>query len=252
MHVTRIGFTPLKGGRHVEHPAVDLALTGPVGDRALCLVDSERCRVVRTAENPGLLQTVARLSSGVLALTLPGATIEGAPAPTGEFTKVDYWGRIVEVELLDGPWSRALSEHLGYDVRLARPRQAGDIVYGASVSLVTTSALERLAAALGRAVEPERFRATFVVDTGGQDPDVERSWCGLELLVGGARVRVRDVVPRCAVVDLHPVSGERDASILRSLTGYRQGQGGIWFGVDATVVQPGRVSAGDAVTLGRD
>lgn len=251
MRVTRIGFTPLKGGRHVEHPAADLALTGPVGDRTLCLVDPDRARVVRTVENPAMLRTVAELRAGVLTLTLPSTTIEGTPAPTGEFTKVDYWGRVVEVELLDGPWSRALSEHLGYDVRLARPRHPGDVVYGAAVSLVTTSALARLADALGRSVDPARFRATLVVDTPGADPDVERSWRGRELEVGGARLRIRDVVPRCAVVDRDPVSGLRDAPVLETLAGYGRDEGGISFGVDAVVVQPGRVSAGDAVTLGR-
>ena len=52
MHVTRIGLTPVKGGRHAEQASVDLTLDGPIGDRVFCLVDTERGRVHRTVENP--------------------------------------------------------------------------------------------------------------------------------------------------------------------------------------------------------
>src|SRR5665811_1996815 len=98
MRIERIGFTPLKGGHHVERSAVDLSAEGPVGDRAFCLVDRARGRVLRTVENPSLLQTTARWDSGVLSVDLPGGTVEGAPSPTGEFLKVDYWGRVAAVE----------------------------------------------------------------------------------------------------------------------------------------------------------
>jgi uncharacterized protein len=62
-------------------------------------------------------------------------------------------------------------------------------------------------------------------------------------------VRVRGVVPRCAVVDLDPVTGQNDATVLRELAGYRQSQGEINFGVDAVVTAPGRVRTGDDVEL---
>ena len=57
MHITRIGLTPVKGGRHTEQPSVDLTLEGPVGDRVFCLVDRDRGRVLRTVENPTLVQS---------------------------------------------------------------------------------------------------------------------------------------------------------------------------------------------------
>ena len=59
MHVTRIGLTPVKGGRHAEQASVDLTLDGPVGDRVFCLVDPERGRVLRTVENPSMMRTSA-------------------------------------------------------------------------------------------------------------------------------------------------------------------------------------------------
>lgn len=252
MHISRIGFTPLKGARHVEHPAAELAASGPVGDRVLCLVDPARDRVLRTVENPTLVRAVARVDGERLGVRLGGTTYDGVPVATGERRKVDYWGRVAEVELLDGPWSAAFSDHLGYAVRLARPVIAGEVVYGGSVTLVTTGSLALLAERLGRPVESERFRSTFLVDTSGLEPHVEETWVGRELALGEARVRVRGVVPRCAVVDLDPTSGTRDAPVLGTLAGYRRRNGEIFFGVDAVVTDGGRVRTGDPIVLRRD
>lgn len=93
VHVSRIGFTARKGARHVGRSFVDLTRDGPVGDRVFCLVDPARERVLRSVENPTLVQTRARWDAGVLRVSLPGATVEGVPALTGETRTLDYWGR---------------------------------------------------------------------------------------------------------------------------------------------------------------
>jgi uncharacterized protein YcbX len=252
VHIERIGFTPLKGGRHVEHPTVDLTPDGPAGDRVFCLVDPARERVLRTVENPTLLQATARWDAGVLSVQLPDVAVEGVPQPTGEELKVDYWGRPAQVEVVDGPWAEAYSRHLGVEVLLARAAHAGEVVYGGSVTLATTSSMALLAGRVGHPVASERFRSTFLVDTSGQPPHVEDTWVGRVLDVGEARIRVRGIVPRCAVVDLDPDTGRRDTDVLGTLAGYRRGQGEISFGVDAVVTAAGRVRAGDLATLGRD
>jgi uncharacterized protein len=56
-------------------------------------------------------------------------------------------------------------------------------------------------------------------------------------------------VPRCAVVDANPVTGRKDAPVLRVLAGYRQSQGEVNFGVDAVVTTAGRVGSGDQAKL---
>lgn len=252
MHVARIGFTPLKGGRHVEHPSVDLGAAGPVGDRVLCLVDPARDRVLRTVQNPALVRAVATVAGDRLEVALDGSVVAGVPVPTGDVRKVDYWGRLAAVELLDGPWVGPLSRLVGYDVALARVVDAGDVVYGGAVSLVTTGSLHALSARVGQPVEGARFRPTFVVETATERAGCETSWVGREVEVGSAVLRVRGVVPRCAVVDLDPVSGARNVSVLRALAGYGRGQGDEpVFGVDADVVRPGRVLASDPLVLGR-
>jgi uncharacterized protein len=254
VHVTRIGFTPVKGGRHAEHAYVDLAPAGPVGDRVFCLVDRARDRVLRTVENPTLVQTSADWQAGVLTVTLPSGRVRGVPSPTGEVLKVDYWGRVAALEVVDGPWSAAYSAHLGrergQDLTLARASNAGEVVYGASVSLVGTAAVDELSRRVGAPVADAAFRATFTVETSGPtllDGLGDEPVPARRLRIGGAEIELRAAVPRCAVVDLDPRTGMRAANALGVLAGYRRGRGGLTFGVDAVVSTPGRVHVGDAV-----
>ncbi|MDQ1536690.1 MAG: uncharacterized protein QOE58_1083 [Actinomycetota bacterium] len=251
MRIERIGFTALKGGRHLSHTAIDLTAQGPVGDRVFCLVDRSRARVLRTVENPTLLQASARWEAGTLSVDLGGRIIDGAPSASGEMLTVDYWGRSATVEACNGPWAGTFSEHLGYDVVLARSMTAGEVVYGGSVTIVTTGSMQLLASRLGREVGSERFRSTFLVDTGASVAHIEDSWVGRELRLGGATVRIRGDVPRCAVIDLDPVTGRKNAPVLRELAGYRHrpSTSDIYFGVDAEVTAVGQVGTGDQVEL---
>jgi uncharacterized protein len=250
MRIQRIGFTPLKGGRHLARDRVDLSPEGPVGDRVFCLVDPDRGRVLRTVENPTLVRAVARWDSGVLSVDLPSGTVEGTPTPTGEVVKADYWGRTAAVEVVDGPWAEAFSGHLGRDVLLARTVHPGEVVYGGAVTVLTTASMRLLCERVGREVASARFRSTFVLDVDGE-PHEEDSWVGQELRLGEAVVVVRGPVPRCAVVDLDPETGVGREPVLNTLARYRRVRKDVYFGVDAVVVTPGVVNAGDVAELER-
>jgi uncharacterized protein YcbX len=244
VHVSRIGFTSLKGARHLGRSFVDLSGDGPVGDRVFCLVDLARGRVLRTVENPTLVQTRATWEAGVLTVTLPGATVGGVPGGSGETCALDYWGRRVTLEILHGPWAAAYSTHLGYDVVLARST-GGDVVYGASVSLVTTGSLDELSRRVGTEVLDSQFRATFTVHTDA--PHHEDAWMGQRLRFGKAEIEVRSAIPRCHVIDLDPDTGIGRADAMKALADYRRQDNKVMFGVDAVVTKPGRVHVGDGV-----
>lgn len=246
MRVARIGFTPLKGARHLTHRSVLLSAAGPVGDRAFCLLDPAAGRCLRTIENPALLRSRASWDGVVLTADLPAGTVSAEPAPIGMLREVDYWGRSAAVEVVEGPWAAAYSAHLGREVVLARC-DPGQVVYGASVSLFTSASLDRLARTVGEPVDPARLRATFQLD-GDPEPGEEESWVGRRLRLGTAEVLVRGVVPRCGVIDLGPDSGLRDLSLLKALAADR-GDGTVGFGVDAEVTVPGRVDTGDPAVL---
>ena len=63
------------------------------------------------------------------------------------------------------------------------------------------------------------------------------------MAVGDATIRVGGPIPRCAVIDHHPETGEKDARLLKALVRTRPTNraGEPMFGVYATVVSPGRV-----------
>ncbi|QZY28885.1 MOSC domain-containing protein [Nocardioides coralli] len=245
MQVARIGLSPIKGSQHVTRRSTSLAASGPVGDRAFCLLDPATDRCLRTVDHPELLRTRASWDGSTLAVALPSGDVLGTPAPSDDRRTVDYWGRAVAVEVVDGPWASAFSDHLGRSVLLAASRP-GDVVYGSAVTIVTSASLDQLAADVGAPVDPARFRATFQVD-GDVRPFEEVGWVGRTVRVGTAVVRVRQAVPRCRVIDVHPTSGVRDLDLLPVLA--QRQQQSVTFGIDADVVSPGHVATGDSVSL---
>ena len=247
MRVAAVGFTPVKGMRHASYDAVVLDEQGPVGDRAFCVVDVPRRRVLKTVQNPSLVAVRARWDGHVLDLALPsGETASSVPTPSGERVTCDYWGREAALDLLDGPHAALVSSWLGFPVRLAAaPR--GAVVYGAPVSVVSLASLRDLADRLGRpdlVAEAARLRATVVLDT--DEPYAEEAWMGRTLRLGAASVRVNASIPRCAVVDLDPATGVASAPLLKALAGRSET---LDLGVDAHVVEPGVVRPGDLVEV---
>jgi len=243
--VLRAGFSPIKGTRHLSLGEVRLDEYGPTGDRRLCLVDVGQRRVLRTVQHPSLVAVLAEEDNGELRVTLPdGRSAVATPEPTPHQLVCDYWGRPTDLTLLDGPHAALLSEYLGRAVTLAAVPPRG-VVYGAGVTLVARSSLEDLADRVGQdagSIDPARFRATVVLDT-GRPAYAEDGWAGQELRLGTAVVRVGGPIPRCAVIDIDPATGAHGSRLLRTLATYRprNRSGEPVFGTYAEVVQPGTI-----------
>lgn len=239
--VRSAGFSPVKGMRHLSLDRVLIDEHGAVGDRAFCVVDPVRARVLRTVQHPSLMSVVGRVNTGVLSMAMPSGEVAAAePTPTGESVTCDYWGRSVVLALLDGPHAGVLSDLLGQDVRLAAaPR--GAVVFASPVTIVGTASLRALGHLMRLPVEAARFRATLVVET--DEPWVEDSWLGAEVAVGEARLRIGGPIPRCAVIDHDPATGVKDLRLLKALVAERPTNkaGEPMFGVYAECVRPGIV-----------
>ena len=253
MQVDRLGFATVKGTRHLPRDQVTLDEHGPIGDRAFCVVDVDRSKVLRTLSNRTLVAVRAESDGETLTLTAPsGETVSGPAPPSGESVTCTYWNRTVTHALTSGPHAELLSDHLGKPVRLAASPRNG-VVYGAPISIMTTASLRDLAERTDRddlLESASRFRMTMVVDA-GDAPYVEDTWFGRELKLGDAVVRVRTAVARCGQIDMEPATGEKDGSLLKTLAGYRPNTGGEpWFGVDAHVVVPGTIRIGDPLLIG--
>lgn len=136
-----------------------------------------------------------------------------------------------------------LAARLGDGVRLIKQnRGVFDAMPLSLISAQTVAALGQLA---GRELETERFRPNLVIDASLGDEFPEDGWVGATLSIGGFRMRVDQRDPRCVMINIDPVSIERDPAVLRTVALER----GACLGVYGSTVTPGRVSVGDPVTV---
>ena len=250
--VAWLNVAPVKGLRLVARDEIRLEPYGVRGDRAFYVVDEEG-RLVNAKRYGRLLTIQAEHDPerDVLALTLPdGRRVEGVPG-TGEPIETDFYGGNTRGELVEGPWSDALSEVVGVPLRLARAAEPGAALdrglRGGGATLLSTASLAKLAAAAGvQDVDPRRFRMLIGIE--GIAAHEEDEWLGREVQVGEAVVVPRGHVGRCAVTTKDPESGDRTLDTLAALAAYREdGTEKLPFGVWGEVSRPGLVRLGDAV-----
>ena len=76
-------------------------------------------------------------------------------------------------------------------------------------------------------------------------PFQEEAWVGAVLRIGGMRMRIDQRDERCVIVNVDPVTTERDPAVLRTLAREREACAGVY----GSTVEPGRVAIGDPVSL---
>ena len=136
-----------------------------------------------------------------------------------------------------------LAQELGHGARVIR--QGRGIFDTMPLSLITTRTIAALGSSVGLDLDPRRFRPNLLVESidGGDAP--EDAWVGSVLQIGAMKMRVDKRDKRCVMINVDPVSTERDPSILRAVAQERQS----CLGVYGNVVEPGRVSLGDPVIM---
>lgn len=113
-----------------------------------------------------------------------------------------------------------------------------------SIAILNRASLGALSERLGMPLAEERFRGNVWLE--GLGPFGEFDLVGRELVLGGARVAVRQPITRCVATGVDPATGVPDADTLGAL---EAGWGHKDFGVYAEVTAGGRVAVGDAATL---
>jgi uncharacterized protein len=125
----------------------------------------------------------------------------------------------------------------------------------APVTILTTASLAAMAVH-----HPEgdwsvaRFRPNLLLDVDG-DQLVENDWVGRQLSIGEVVLEVTSLSPRCVMTTLAQPGLPRDRGILQTVARHNRqpfaGYGDFaCLGAYASVVIPGRIALGDAVTLG--
>jgi uncharacterized protein YcbX len=260
--VTALSIAPVKGLRIAGVEQLVLEPGGARGDRRFYLVE-ERGWMVNGKHSGALNEIVAEVGAGGgdggamerLTLRFPDGTEVSDTIELGKELPTRFHSQPRAARVLRGPFSAALSEHAGEQLRIV---QAGDgssaIDRGVEggVSMISRGSLAVLAlVAEQAAVDARRFRMTIEID--GVEAFAEDGWIGRELRIGEASIRLNGHVGRCIVTSRHPESGAVDLPTLDLLRSFRSGLDTTEpspFGVYGEVVRPGAVRVGDRVELG--
>jgi hypothetical protein len=245
-----LSIAPVKGLRLVHPSSVELGPDGIPADRRF-LMAGEEGALIGATEHPELLQVVPEYDAAAerLRLSFPdGSAVEGAADRTEEEVHVDVWKRRATGRKVSGPFADALSAFLGIPVRVVRVADA-EGQDAQPLTLVSSASVARIGSLGGdELLDGRRFRMNLEI--GGAEPYEEDTWSGTLVRIGGATIRVGEQVPRCVVTTLDPDTGAKDFKTLNLLARHRPRIGpraGLPFGMYAEVVDPGRVSVGDAV-----
>jgi uncharacterized protein YcbX len=109
--------------------------------------------------------------------------------------------------------------------------------------IVNLASLRELEKAVGRPVDPLRFRANVYL--AGLEPWSEFGWEQKQIGLGPVRLNVFARTQRCEATNVDPSTGARDMAVPAQLT---RAWGHQDFGIYAKVVAGGDLAVGDAVT----
>jgi uncharacterized protein YcbX len=251
LRVAWISHCPVKGLAVRQLDECELSEAGITGDREFFLVD-EHDRLVNSKGLGVLQQIVPRFDrdAGSLTLAFPDGTTVSREVGFDGSLAARFWSETVEVRVVDGPWSEAISDFAGRDLRLVRPPgPAPDRLRSGAATILGTGSVRALTRMLGvDDVDERRFRMNFGVDGLGEHQEDE--WLGRRVRLGEAVVVPQGNVGRCAVTTQNPDTGAPDLDTLKALAAYRgviETTEPLPFGVYAAVRQPGHVRVGDTV-----
>jgi uncharacterized protein len=111
------------------------------------------------------------------------------------------------------------------------------------VHLINLESVRALESAIGRPVDPRRFRANILID--GLPAFAELEWASGALAIGEASFRGTKRTGRCAATNVDPATARRDMDIPATLIGLC---GHKDFGIYLSVNAGGEIAVGDTVT----
>lgn len=219
---------PVKSMAGEQLVEASVSWAGIAGDRRWAFVraDSERSgfpwQTIR--EDPSLLRHVPRLVDP----DRPDRSEIEVRTPGGDVLRIE---------------DPALAASLGDGVRLMRlDRGAFDAM---PLSLITMPTVAALCGLAGVPAEPRRFRPNLVIMPTADVPFVEDEWVGSTLHIGSAAIRIDARDGRCVVVNVNPMNGHVDASLLKVIGAERDARAGVY----GTTASPGQLAVGDTVHL---
>jgi uncharacterized protein YcbX len=257
-HVAWIHVAPIKALAIEARREVELTTHGVPGDREFCIVDAETNKMLNAKRIPNFVTITPQFDPErrTLSLRMPDGGVVSGAIELGEPVDIMISSREVKARAVIGPWNDALTAVAERPLRLVCVNAAGEgadrAAMGGAATLLSAESLRALATAADAdaPVDPRRFRMLFgVADVPAHAED---NWIGERVRIGSAVVVPRGNVGRCAVTSVDPTSGRADLDTLGALARYRGEKVAtepLPFGVWAQIIEPGRVTVGDEVSV---
>jgi uncharacterized protein YcbX len=135
----------------------------------------------------------------------------------------------------------ALAQQLGHDSHVIK--QSRGIFDDMPLSLITTQTIASLEARVGTDLEPRRFRPNLVIESANGGDAPENEWIGEVLQIGEMQMRVDQRDKRCVMINVDPVTTEKNPLVLRTVAQEQD----KCLGVYGTIVRPGLITVGSPV-----
>ena len=113
-----------------------------------------------------------------------------------------------------------------------------------AVSIVNLNTVMDLEKKIGKAINPLRFRANFLI--AGGSPWEEFNWIDKKIQIGGCVLEIFKKTQRCAATIVNPLNGNRDINIPKEINSHF---GHIDLGIYAKVIKSGKISILDKLVL---
>jgi uncharacterized protein YcbX len=248
--VAEIWRYPVKSMRGERLEGAEVGPLGVDGDRRFGVLDLDRGSILSAKRAPGLFGCAACYGpAGDLRVELPDGTTRGRGPELDAALTALLRRRVAVVSAKDHPAARiqmAQADTTTEGESRELPAPPGTFFDASPIHFLTTSTLARYRALYPDGdFDPRRFRANFVVDTGGAGGFVEDEWIGRDVRIGEIELRVTKGCSRCVMTTLEQSDLARDRGILRTIA--RENDNSL--GVRAFVSGPGAVTVGDDVRV---
>src|SRR5262245_40322353 len=166
----------------------------------------------------------------------------GEPMPTHVRTPAG-----AQVELGSPALNEEVSARFGSRVELMRLRHG--IFDEGTISVISLATITGIGREAGLDLDPRRFRANILLETGHGGTFLEDAWVGRTLVFGDSdpkpAVSVTLCDERCVMINLDPDTGAQDARVMKTVVRLNGNNAGVY----ATVVRRGTIRVGDRVSL---
>ena len=229
--ILQLARYPVKSMRGEILPAATLTLQGVPEDRRYAFVQAASRSAfpwLTARQLPDLLRYTPAVG-----MEKSGEVVVSVTTPDGRKLPIDSEELAREIETRSGRALFLLHDGRGsYDA--------------APISLISRQTVARIAEESGTEVNPWRFRPNLLVDLQDEGAFEELNWVGRILRIGDtARVAITEADQRCMMITLDPESVIPSPSVLRTVVKQHHQCAGVY----GTVLTPGEVRIGDAISL---